>query len=217
MGDENRLTTEDIIKRVENEVDDILEEDMVMDWIDEALSQIAVFWGEPATTDIDATGQKGEWLDLPSDFIKEAEVYDQDGKRCHSHTINSVGQIMFKVERNYTINYHKKPAPIDREDKSKDLPINPMFHPSVVLWCKAEYWDFESDSDQVESQHANKFRELFYQTVREIARILAEEQVRLPRQKRRLYRRLGRIEGLPLEARFGLGTTQGPTRTPEGR
>jgi len=197
------LTVQQVINSVEEEVDDIIDESLLLDWIDRAISEIAIFWGEPKSIMIEEEGEEpvtpGEWYSLPDDFIKESEIFDHKGKRCHSHIISSQKEIRFKVSRKYKLNYHSKPAPIDREAnlEEKVLPVNSLFHPAIILWCKAEYWDLESDSDQIESAHATKFRRMFYERVAETSRILNEEQIRMPREKRRLQRRLGRERALP--------------------
>jgi len=206
---ENRLNVGQVIDRVENEVDDVIEESWILDWIDSALSEIAIFYGDPASTTIEA--EPKDFYPLPEDFLKEEEIFTEHGHKCYSYITTSQREIMFPLGGTYTVNYYKMPPRLIRENphepeeedydpeflRNQNLPVHPLFHQSIVLWCKAEYWEFESDAKQAETYQSRRMREMFFQKVSEVSKIL-KNQVKQPQTIRLPHWNLGVPNEWPL-------------------
>jgi len=68
------LTVGQLLKRLQNEVDDVIPEDWVFDWIDEGLLEIATYYGEPKSFIVIVTDKENhkealsEFMDNLSDY-----------------------------------------------------------------------------------------------------------------------------------------------------
>lgn len=173
-----------IIDMVCDQVDDTIEDKHFVGWVHSAQVNIAKEYGRIVKWEVYALKNLEE--PLPNNFLKLAEIYDDDGKEVNEFIITPDGHIAFKSEGLYYVHYHRTPdPPPDEEDDFFDdwePECHEIFHPTIILWCKAEYWDLESDSDREESGFADKFRQRFYREVRDAAQLL-EDRALAPKQK----------------------------------
>ncbi len=161
------MNVEQIIEQVKNEVDDTVSESAMATWIYDAMVEIATQYGKVTQWEIEA--EKSVLVDLPSDYLITANVLDSDKREYSDYTITEYGQIMFPIDGTFTVTYHRVPEALPDAGspgfKTAIPEVHSIFHSAIALWCKAEYWDKESDSDQIESGFSDKFRGRFYQKV----------------------------------------------------
>lgn len=168
----------DIIDQVNAEVDDVIDDSLFTGWVHSAQVNIAKAYGKITKWALDAT--KDEEEALPAAYLKTSQIFDSDGNRVLDYKITADGNIVFPKSDGYEIHYHEIPSsPPASTALTFDAwtpDVHPVFHPAIVLWCKAEYWDYESSADNEESGFANKFRQRFYHERDEGAKLLKDRE-----------------------------------------
>lgn len=168
------MKVKDVKARVESEVDNTIDGSNIVPWIDAAQLEIAKSYGKIATTEVVAAANTA--YALPNDLLKVDIIENSLGKQVTDYTVSKYGRIKFPIAQTYTIYYHKVPTLLPPSTQAgydeTELEVHRIFELAVILWCKAEFWEMESDSDRQESQFADKFRGLFYHNVSEGTKIL---------------------------------------------
>lgn len=172
------MNMREIIDQVNAEVDDVIDDSLFTGWVHSAQVNIAKAYGKITKWELNATKDVEDAL--PAAYLKTSQIFDSDGNRVLEYTITADGNIVFPESDKYEIHYHEIPdSPPASTDALFDAwvpDVHAIFHPAIVLWCKAEYWDYESSADNEESAFSNKFRQRFYHERDEGAKLLRDRE-----------------------------------------
>lgn len=170
------MTITEIKAILEREINDTVTNPNIAAWVYSALVEISkkygriVEWSQVAVVDT--------LYNLPADYLATSAIIDSDGEPYFDYEITEFGQIAFKKDDTFNIQYFAMPAalPTIEADMLATIPeAHLIFHPAIVDWCKHKYWDNEASVlgvDQGESGFADKFKMSFYQQVADSVLVL---------------------------------------------
>jgi len=154
-----------IISRVASEVDDTLNNALVAEWIDSAQLEIAKHYGRVVRLPMRNLSPEVEY-ELPADHLRMTKVLDSRNHEYLDFIVTGEGRFSVEQGGDYIILYHRVPdllpPPSDPWFQDYETEVHEIFNLAIIAFCKAEYWDLESDSDREESSFADKYRQRFY-------------------------------------------------------
>ncbi len=149
-----------------------IENTQVYSWINGAVAVIRDEYPpvkETSFTDAEA----GEENALPADYLKIAEVKDDDGERYLAYDVTVDKQIIFEDGGDYTVKYAYQPALITALEQSPD--VDNTFHMAIVEFCMSKFWEAESEgADSGAKGMARICEERFYFMVNKAVETLKE-------------------------------------------
>lgn len=159
------MNPKQIKERVERYTDMTFKDELILDFINEAVNKLGAKNYLIDTINMEFEGK--DFYELPKEWIRVIKVEDIDKEVYYYNFLIDGNQIRFKDEGNYRIFAERHPFVVD--DMNEDLPMHRMLAECIITYVKASIRMRNSEQNEAGWRQREEFwkeSELAYRTLK---------------------------------------------------